>query len=80
MNIESKKYEYIFIRDNSIQAETISASDLGSFDSSKPIKLIIHGFSDKATNKWVINMTQELLKSVCDRFFVFSFYKSFHGI
>jgi hypothetical protein len=75
-----KETSIFSLRDDPIQAEAISASDLGSFDSSKPIKFIIHGYNNQATNKWVINMTQELLKSVCDAFFTFSFYKSSHGI
>jgi hypothetical protein len=45
---------------------------LDSFDPTKPIKLIIHGFNDKATSEWVIDMATELLKSVCDASFLLS--------
>jgi pimeloyl-ACP methyl ester carboxylesterase len=54
---------FLYTRNNPTQAQPISAFNLGSFDSTKSIKLIIHGFTDTATNKWVINMTNELLKS-----------------
>jgi hypothetical protein len=63
----------IFTRNNPIEAQAISVSNLGSFDPTKSIKLIIHGFTDKATNKWVINMKNELLKAGCD----FEYFKIF---
>ncbi|CAF1315271.1 unnamed protein product [Adineta ricciae] len=52
----------LFKRKQPIQAEIISSSNLGSFDRTKPIKLIIHGFTDQSSSAWVVNMTQELLK------------------
>jgi pimeloyl-ACP methyl ester carboxylesterase len=54
---------FLYTRNNPIQSTTISPVNLDSFDSTKPIKLIIHGFNDQAQNKWIINMTRELLKS-----------------
>ena len=54
------------IRNNPDQPITISVSNLGDYvDSTKPIKFIIHGFIDRAQTKWILNMTKELLKSVC---------------
>ena len=53
------------IRNNPNDAgQAITASNLGHFNSSKDIKVIIHGFTDKASNPWVLSMKNELLKSV----------------
>jgi pimeloyl-ACP methyl ester carboxylesterase len=54
---------FLYTRNNPIQAKLISASNLDSFDPTKSIKLIIHGFNDAATNKWVTGMAKELLIS-----------------
>ncbi|CAF1120352.1 unnamed protein product [Adineta steineri] len=53
---------FLYTRKQSTQAQLISSSNLGSFDHTKQIKLIIHGFTDKASSSWVINMIEELLK------------------
>lgn len=44
--------------------EVISATHRRSFSPLKQTKLIIHGFTDKATNPWVIGMAHELLAKV----------------
>ncbi|UJR17675.1 hypothetical protein I4U23_004572 [Adineta vaga] len=53
---------FLFTRKQPTRAQVISSSNLGSFDQKKPTKFIIHGFTDQASNAWVINMTKELLK------------------
>lgn len=54
---------FLYTRNNPIQAKQINRFDLGSLDLTKPIKVIIHGFNDEATSKWVSDMASELLKS-----------------
>lgn len=46
-----------------LPGESISAVHLGRFNFSKETKVIIHGFTDRSTNKWVLDMKNELLKA-----------------
>lgn len=55
---------FLYTRENrNAPGQTITHENLGSFNPLKPIKFIIHGFTDTATNKWVTNLKEELLKS-----------------
>jgi len=53
---------FLFTKNRPTQPQSISSSNLGAFDPKKQIKMIIHGFTDRASNSWVVNMTKELLK------------------
>jgi pimeloyl-ACP methyl ester carboxylesterase len=53
---------FLYTRTSVVQGKLITAFNWGSFDPTKPIKLIIHGFNDEATSKWISDMAQELLK------------------
>ena len=62
-----KIHKFLFLidtRESSPAVQIITDTNLGSFDPKKPTKVIIHGFTDRASNKWVIQMKDELLQLV----------------